>query len=203
VLFSTARFTVPDDRAVGEALRRALEPALREPSPERIAALQQQVRRRRLQRPLRRAAVAAAAALIALLGVALAVETDHPNDHRSADAFAITNTRAAIDQVRFAIATGDPVQIARSANALESQLGRLEPAEKAALDEDASDVLDEAHRALAPRQASTPTVPTTASSSTSTTTTSSSTTTSTSSTSSTTTSTPTTIPETATTTPAS
>jgi hypothetical protein len=193
---------VQDDRALAEALRRALEPALSEPSPERIAALQRQVRRRRRQRPLRRAAVAAAAAFVALLGVSLAVGTDGQNGQRSVDAVAITNTRAAIDQVRFAIAAGNPVQIARSANALESDLRRLEPAEKAAVNDDASDVLDEAHRALAPRQASTPTVPTTVSSSTSTTTTSSSTTTSTSSsTTTTTTSTPTTIPGTATTTP--
>jgi hypothetical protein len=192
---------VQDDRAVAEALRRALEPAPVEPSPARIAALQREVRRQRLQRPLRRAAVAAAAALIALMGAAVAVRTDHQNNQRSADAVAITNTRAAIEKVRFAIAAGNPVQIERSANALESQLGRLEPTQKAAVDGAASDVLDQAHRALAPRAPSTSTVPTTASSSTSTTTTSSSTTTSTSS-PTTTTSTPTTIPATATTTPA-
>jgi hypothetical protein len=193
---------VQDDRALAEALRRALEPAPREPSPERIAALQRHIRHQRRLRPLRRAAVAAAAALIALMGAALAVRADHQSDQRSADAFAITNTRAAIEQVRSAIAAGNPVQIARSAILLESELRSLAPAEKAAVNGDASHVLEEAKRALAPRQAATPTVPTTASTSTSTTTTSSSTTTSTSSTStSTTTSTPTTTPETATTTP--
>jgi hypothetical protein len=194
---------VPDDRALAEALRRALESAPREPSPERIAALHRQLRHQRRLRPLRRAAVAAAAALIALMGAALAVRNGDQHDHRSADAVAISNTRAAIDQVRFAIAAGNPVQIARSANALESELGRLEPAEKAAVGDDASVVLAEAHRVLEPRQASTPTGPTTAPTSTSTTTTSSSTTTSTTSSSTTTTSTPTptTIPDTSTTTP--
>ncbi len=102
-----------DERALAEALRRALEPAPREPAPERIAALQRQLRHQRRQRPLRRAAVAAAAALIALMGAALAVRNDGRNDQRSADAVAISNTRAAIDQVRFAIAAGNPAQIAR------------------------------------------------------------------------------------------
>jgi hypothetical protein len=178
---------VQDDRALTDVLRRALEPVSDGPSPERIAALQRQVRRQRLRRPLRRAAVAAAAALIALMGAALAVETDRHSDQRSADAVEIANTQAAIDQVRSAIAAGNPVQIARSLKALESQLGRLEPGEKAAVGHDASDAVNEAKRVLAPRQASKPTAPTTASSSTSTTTT---------------TSTPTTTPETATTTPA-
>jgi iron uptake system EfeUOB component EfeO/EfeM len=193
---------VQDDRSLVDALRRALEPPPYEPTPERIAALQRQIRRQRLQRPLRRAAVAAAAALIALMGAALAVQTDRQNDQRSADAVAITNTRAAIDQVRFAIAAGNTVQIEQSANALESQLRHLGPADMAAVDDDASRVLKEAHRVLAPRQTSAPTVPITASTSTSSTTTSSSTSTSTSTSTTTTTSTPTTIPETATTTPA-
>ena len=86
-----------DDRSLIEALRRALEPPPYEPTPEQIAALQRQLRRHRLQRPLRRAAVAAAAALIALMGAALAVQTDGHHEQRSADAVAITNTRAAAD----------------------------------------------------------------------------------------------------------
>ncbi len=97
-----------DDRELVEALRRALEPAPHEPSPERVAALQRQVRRRRLQRPLRRAAVAAAAALIALMGTTLVVRADGRHDQRFAEAVAIANTCAAIEQVRVAIAAGNP-----------------------------------------------------------------------------------------------
>jgi hypothetical protein len=186
---------VLDDRALAAALRRALEPEVREPSPARIAALQREVRRQRLQRPLRRAAVAAAAAMFALMAATLAFRADSQNEQRSADAVEIANTRTAIEQVRFAIEAGNLVRIEQTADALETQLSRLEPVEMAVVDDDAKVVLAQAHRALGePSSVSTSTAPTSSSTTTSTSTTSTSTSTSTTTTVPETP--PTTVPET-------
>src|SRR5436305_2876007 len=108
---AVARCIVQDDLQLTEALGRALELPQREPSPERIAALQRQVRRQRLRRPLRRAAVAAAVALIALAGATLAVGTSHQKETSSADAVAISNTLRDIQEVQQAIKDGNRVQI--------------------------------------------------------------------------------------------
>ena len=185
-----------DDLQLTEALGRALELPRREPSPERIAALQRQVRRQRLRRPLRRAAVAAAVALIALAGATLAVGTSHPKETSSADAVEISNTLRAIQEVQQAIKDGNRVQITRSTAALESQLGRLDPAEKAAVGSLANAVIKQAKSAAAPVPVpgSASTASTTSSSTASTTTTSSTSTTTSTTSSTTSTTTTTTIP---------
>ncbi|HYL50624.1 MAG TPA: hypothetical protein VEZ15_01535 [Acidimicrobiia bacterium] len=185
-----------DDLQLTEALGRALELPLREPSPERIAALQRQVRRQRLRRPLRRAAVAAAVALIALAGATLAVGTSHQKETSSADAVAISNTLRDIQEVQQAIKERNTAQIRKSTAELVSQLGRLDPAQKAAVGPLANAVITQAQRAAAPVPVpGSPSSASTTSSSTASTTTTSSTSTTTSTTSSTTsTTTTTTIP---------
>lgn len=185
-----------DDLQLTEALVRALELPQREPSPERIAALQRQVRRQRLRRPLRHAAVAAAVALIALAGASLAVGTSHHRETSSADAVAISNTREAIKHVEQAIRDGNPGEIKKSTADLVSQLGRLDPTEQAVVAADVNAVISKAQRAVGPVPVpGSPSTASTTSSSTASTTTTSSTSTTTSTTSSTTsTTTTTTIP---------
>jgi len=187
---------VQDDLQLTETLRRALELPQHEPSPDRVAALQRQVRRQRLRRPLRRAAVAAAVALIALAGATLAVGTAHQKETSSADAVAISTTLRAIEQVQQAIKDGNRGQINRSTAALESQLRRLDPTEQAAVGALASEVITNAKRAVGsvPVPGSPSTASTTSSSTASTTTTSSSSTTTSTTSSTTSTTSTTTIP---------
>lgn len=182
-----------DDLQLTEALARALELPQREPSPERIAALQRQIRRHRLRRPLRHAAVAAAVALIALAGAALAVGAAHQHETSSADAVAISNTREAIKHVEQAIKDGNPAEIKKYTAELVSQVGRLDPTEQAAVAADVRAVINKAqHAAASAPVPGSPSTASTTSSSTASTTTTSSTSTTTSTTSSTTSTTPTT-----------
>jgi hypothetical protein len=134
---------MPDEEYIADDLRRALEQVPRRPSADRVAALQREVARQRFRRPLRRAAVVAVAAALALIAFSVSTLSNGGGQRPTAsDPAMMTSIRVEIDQLRAAIAAGDPVMIERVAQHLRQHLQQLPPADRAAVADDVEPLLD-------------------------------------------------------------